>query len=205
MSIKDFLNDLVAKKAPGPNPSFNVFDVVRLIRLLAKYGPMGRGRISRELSLGEGAVRTILKRLVEADLVTMSRGGCSLTHKGVIFWSKIEETLHDMVEIGRNELTLAPYNVAVLVRERAHKVMNGLEQRDAAVMSGAKGATTIVFKGNKMIVPGVSADLEKDYPLAFREITRLMKPREGDVIIVSSADSLKNAEYGALAAAWSII
>lgn len=205
MSIKDFLNDLVAKRAPGPNPSFNVLDVIRFIKLLAKFGPMGRGRISKELGLGEGVVRTILKRLLEADLVTMSRSGCSLTHKGVVFWSKIEEVLQDMVEIERNELTLAPYNVAVLVRERAHKVRNGLEQRDAAVMSGAKGATTIIFKGNKMIIPGVSVDLERDYPLAFREIMRLMRPKEGDVIIISSADSPKNAEYGALAAAWSII
>jgi hypothetical protein len=32
-----------------------------------------------------------------------------------------------------------------------------------------------------------------------------MKPKEGDVIIISSANTPKDAEYGALAAAWSII
>jgi hypothetical protein len=32
-----------------------------------------------------------------------------------------------------------------------------------------------------------------------------MNPEEDDVIIVSSADSLEKAEYGALAAAWMLL
>jgi hypothetical protein len=64
---------------------------------------------------------------------------------------------------------------------------------------------TMVFKNNRLIIPSVSMDSERDYPAASREIMRLMKPKEGDVIIISSANTPKDAEYGALAAAWSII
>ncbi|MEM2960460.1 MAG: DUF4443 domain-containing protein [Candidatus Bathyarchaeia archaeon] len=204
MSIKEILNNL-AKKAQGPSPSFTVLDLIRLLRLLAKSGSIGRGRISRKLDLGEGTTRTILRRLAEADLIISSRGGCSLTHKGKRLWSSIEEIMPKIVEVGSNELTLAPKSVAILVRDCAEKVRSGIEQRDAAVLSGAKSAVTIISKSNKLIIPSVSTDLEKDYPLAFKEITQLIKPGEGDVIIISSADSLKNAENGALAAAWLII
>ncbi|MEM2527332.1 MAG: DUF4443 domain-containing protein, partial [Candidatus Bathyarchaeia archaeon] len=155
--------------------------------------------------LGEGAVRTLLRRLTEAGLVITSRSGCSLTHKGMKLWSEIERVLQGMVRIGGSELTLAPYSVAILVRGCADKVKSGIEQRDAAIVSGARGAVTIIFKNNRMIIPGVSENMERDYPSAFRELSCLMKPREGDVIIVSSADSQRDAEYGALAAAWSLL
>lgn len=203
--IKPFLVNLVSRKAPGPSPSFNVFDLIRFIRLLAVSGNVGRGRISRELNLGEGAIRTMLRRLIEAGLVTSSRSGCSLTPKGIRFWNEIEKVFGIIVKIGANELTLAPHSIAILIRKGADKVKNGIEQRDAAIASGAKSTVTIVFREDKMVIPGVSPDLERDYPLAFRELTRLMDLKEGDAIIISSADSQRKAEYGALAAAWSLI
>ncbi|MBS7634366.1 hypothetical protein KEJ34_02550 [Candidatus Bathyarchaeota archaeon] len=205
MLIKNFLSNLASERAPGPRPSFTVLDVLRFLRILVSSGTIGRGKISKSLSLGEGATRTILKRLVEANLVAKSRNGCSLTSKGRRLWESIESVMPRIVEIGGNELTLAPFNVAVLVRGRVGKVGSGLEQRDAAVMAGAKGAVTIVFKNGRLTIPSVSVNLERDYPAAFRDIMRLMKLEEDDVIIISSADTLRNAEYGALAAAWSII
>ena len=80
-----------------------------------------------------------------------------------------------------------------------------MKQRDAAVRVGAKGAITIVLKNGKLVIPAVSLDLSKDYPIAFNQITSLMKLEEEDVIIISNADQRREAEYGALAAAWSII
>ena len=205
MSIKETLTNLAYKRAPGPLPAFNILDLIRFLRILAESECMGRGKIARKLDLGEGTTRTIIKRLTEESLITKSRSGCSLTYKGKKLWSKIREILPKIVEIEDNELTLAPYSVAVLVKGCAKKVKSGLEQRDAAIISGARSAVTMVFKDNRLIIPGVSFDLRRDYPLAFREIMRLMKPEEGDVIIISSADTLKCAEYGALAAALSII
>lgn len=205
MSIKNTLNKISLKKSPGPTPSFNILDVIRLLRLLAKSDGIGRGKISEKLGLGEGTVRTILKKLSKNGIITISRSGCSLTPKGKKIWMSIEEVMPKIIEIGRNELTLAPKSVAILVKGCADRVKSGMEQRDAAVFSGAKGAVTIIYKDNKLIIPSVSMDLERDYPLAFKDIMYSIKPSEGDVIIISSGDSLKEAEYGALAAAWTLL
>ncbi|MEM2514404.1 MAG: DUF4443 domain-containing protein [Candidatus Bathyarchaeia archaeon] len=205
MSLKGFLSELSLKKAPGPLPSFSALDLIRLLKLLAEAGSIGRGKISKIIGLGEGVIRTMLARLAEAGLITISKKGCSLTQKGEALWRSIKEVLPKTVEVKGAGLGLAPKSVAILVRGRAERVKSGIEQRDAAVSSGAKGAITLVCKDNKVIIPGVNADLKRDYPAAFEEIMRLMEPEDGDVIIISSADTLKEAEYGALAAAWSII
>lgn len=205
MSFKDFLTALSIKKAPGPAPSFSAFDLIKLLKLLAERGYVGRGKISEILGLGEGTIRTILERLCEAGLVTISRKGCSLTQKGMDVWSAIEEVIPKIIEWEDTELSIAPKNVAILVRGRSEKIKSGIEQRDAAVSGGAKGAITIIYKNERLIIPGVNIDLEREYPEIFNKIMRLMEPRDGDVIIISGGDTFKDAEYGALAAAWSII
>lgn len=205
MLIKDFLSRLASERAPGPRPSFTVLDIIRFLRILASSETIGRGKISRSLGIGEGAARTMIRRLSEANLIVKSRSGCSLTSKGKRLWGNIEGVMPRIVEIGVNELTIAPFNVAVLVRGCVGKVGGGLEQRDAAVMAGARGAVTMVFKDGRLTIPSVSMNLERDYPAAFRDIMLLMKPEEGDVIIIGSADTLKNAEYGAFAAALSMV
>lgn len=205
MSFKVFLSELSSKKAPGPSPSFGILDLIRLFRLLAESKSIGRGKISKILGLGEGVTRTMLARLAETSLIVISRKGCSLSQKGEALWRSIMEILPKTVEVKGAGLSFAPKNVAILIRGRADKVRSGIEQRDLAVSSGAKGAITIIYKNGKMIIPGVGADLEKEYPAAFEEIMHLMEPKDGDVIIISGADTLKEAEYGALAAALSII
>lgn len=203
--IKKVLGDLLLPKAPGPSASFTVFDLLKAIELIAEEGPIGRGRLSEELEIGSGAVRTLIERLRNFKLITTSRRGCSLTEKGRNLWSKIKFSFPCKVRLKKNDLTFAEYNVAVLIRGYSEGVKTGLEQRDAAVMAGAKGATTLVFKNGKLVIPMVSFDLSKDYPEAFNQITHAMNPKENDVIIIGSSDNLRRAERGALAAAWTLI
>ncbi len=205
MSIKDFLDALTFEKAPGPCPSFSVFDITRVLELIAEAGSLGRGRLSAKLSLGEGATRTLLGRLTEAGLITTSRGGCSLTEKGQKTWEELRAILPLKTDLEKNELTFAAHNVAVLVRRRGERVGKGLEQRDAAVRAGAKGAVTLVCKKGNLVLLTISRDVSKDFPKVFDQVTSLMKPEENDVVIISSADQHREAEYGALAAAWTII
>lgn len=204
-NFKEVLRDLSMQKAPGPYPSFTVFDLFRVIGLIAQKGPIGRGVLAEELGIGGGAVRTLINRLKSSRMIDTSRLGCSLTKKGLEFWRGVQLIIPRKVRLEENDLTLTAYNVAVLVKVRSDKVRYGLEQRDAAVAVGAKGATTLVFKGNKLAAPMVSDDLAKDYPLAFSQITRVLNLEENDVIVIGSADDPKTAEYGALAAAWTLI
>jgi len=195
----------VLEKAPGPSPSFTIFDIVKAFEIIAEAGYLGRGALSMRLSLGEGATRTLIVRLTEAGLVSTSKSGCSLTKKGEETWTNIKARMPRKVSLEKNELTFAPYNVAILVKGRGEKVKKGLEQRDAAVRAGAAGATTLVFKDKKLILPTVSLDLAKEYPKAFNQIACILNPEDDDVVIIASADKPKEAEYGALAAAWTII
>jgi predicted transcriptional regulator len=203
--LKKFLESLLEEKAPGPYPSFSVYNLIKAFELIAKTGQVGRGKLAEELKIGEGATRTLIERLKTAHLIIVSKKGCSLTEKGKKIWNKLESILPQKTNLERNELALADCTVAVHVRGGGGRVRTGIEQRDAAVIAGAKGAATLVFKGEKLIMPNISEDVSQDFPIAHRQITALLKLKENDAIVIGSADTWSKAEYGALAAAWTLI
>jgi predicted transcriptional regulator len=202
--FKQFLEKITSEKAPGPSPSFSVFHLLRAIELISEK-TIGRSKLAENLNVGEGTVRTIINRLKDADLVVTSKSGCALTDEGLRLLREYKSVFKKKIEIGKNELTLADCNFAILIKNCAHKVRSGVEQRDAAVMAGAKGATTIMFKEGHLRIPSVSGNVTKDFPNAANQIVRLLKPEENDVIIIGSADSFGKAEYGTLAAAWTVL
>jgi len=205
MALKKLLERLLEERAPGPSPSFSVFHLLKALELIAKKGPIGRGKISQELKTGEGATRTLIERLKDAGLVVITKLGCSLTKKGEEVWNEFRSVFPQKVRLERIDLTLAPYNIAVQIKDRGDKVRAGVEQRDAAIMSGAKGATTLVFRNKKLVLPTISENVVRDYPLTHRQIIKLLKLEENDVVVIGSADTWERAEYGALAAAWTLI
>lgn len=203
--IKEFIDGLLQSDAPGPAISFSVFDLVKAIELISKRGPIGRGKLSEEIGLGAGAVRTLIKRLMNSDLITTSGHGCALTDKGKDLWEKISLIMPKKVILEKNELVSSRVNVAVIVKEGVERVINGIFQRDAAVRAGAEGATTIIYKDGKMAIPMVSSDLSDNFPELHRQLIQALKPKDGDIIIIGSGKDRKSAEYGALAAVWTII
>jgi len=79
-----------------------------------------------------------------------------------------------------------------------------MEQRDNAIKAGADGATTIIVRGDRLVVP-VDYDLDKDRPEIAGEIRRLFDLNDGDVVIIGTSSDVQRAEEGALAAAFEII
>lgn len=203
--MKKFLESLLEEKAPGPYPSFSVYHLVKSLELIAKTGQMGRGKLAEELKIGEGAIRTLIERLKIAHLIVVSKKGCSLTERGKKIWNEFESVFPVKTNLKRNELALADCNVAVQIRGGGDRVRAGLEQRDAAVIAGAKGAATLVFKGKKLVMPNISEAVSHDFPIAHRQIMAVLKLRENDAVVIGSADTWSKAEYGALAAAWTLI
>lgn len=204
MLVKKVLEKLLKGRAPGPSPEFTIFHLIKALKLISQ-GPVGRGKLSEKLGTGEGTSRTLIERLKDAELIASSKEGCFLTKHGKKFWKKIETIFPEKVELGENELTLKPYNIAILIKDCANRVQTGMKQRDAAIIVGAGGATTLIMKENMLTMPAVSENVAEDFPEAYRQIVGLLKPKENDVIIVVSADSLEKAEYGAFAAGWSLL
>lgn len=202
-SFKTALEGLTREKAAGPSPTFSVFDLFSAIETVSTR-PIGRNKLAEELEVGDGVVRTILRRLTDAELIETSKAGCSLTDKGMRLWKECSRVLRK-ARITKNELSPTGHGFGVLIKNGGSKVKSGIEQRDAAILIGTKSVTTIVFRNRRLIIPSVSENIAKDFPNAAGQIVRLFGPEENDAIVISSAENSKKAEYGALAAAWTLL
>ena len=201
MSLLEIIERVSSKIAPGPSPSFNEAHVVKAIELIGDTENIGRIRLSRELGLGEGATRTLLKHLKNEALTDSSRSGLSLTKTGKKLFSELRSKLSPCKEVPSSPLTLGSCNIAVLVRNSAKAVASGMEQRDVAIKSGASGATTLVFSNNKLTLPMGEENISKSMPDLHNKLVKEFSPKEDDVIIVGCGNKKGQAEIGAKMAA----
>ena len=189
---------------PGPSISFSLVDGVRAILELGVDG-IGRERLAKNLGIGNGAVRTLIKRLDRMDLIERGKGGCRLTKKG----QGVFRTLNARIKIGEingGPLSTDRFTETILIRGGAIAVKIGLEQRDAAIREGATGATTLIYKSGKFVIPGGSRDCEQDFPnLLWDKLRTGLKPVDGDLIIICSGSSKQIASKGAFSIAWTAI
>ncbi|MGD0406281.1 MAG: DUF4443 domain-containing protein [Candidatus Bathyarchaeia archaeon] len=204
VSLKKFIQEIAGKKAPGPSTTFTVFHIFYALELMSQK-PLGRNKLAKKLNVGDGAVRTIISRLRNADLIETSKEGCSLTKKGLEIWRQFEQVFPKRLEIPKSELNESEFNFAFLVKNSGQKVRSGIDQRDAAIIAGARKALVIVFKNGHLRIESVSDCIEKDYPKAASQILKELTPEDNDAIIVAGADSALRAKRGAFAASWSLI
>lgn len=189
------LDQLVSKTAPGRSPDFTKAHILYALILL-KDQRIGRKQLAEELHLGEGTTRTILSRLQDLGLIEISRPGVSLSRSGhdylkavtgVLMWKPLPDT----------EITVDEVNWAVLVRGASNRVRLGVEQRDQALIHGATGATTMIYRKNMWALPGINEKVE-DHIL---ESLSDFMPNEDDVAVIGTSGDGFTATIGALAAA----
>lgn len=204
VSLKRFMQQISGKKAPGPSTSFTIFHVFYALELLAQK-PLGRNKLAEKLKVGDGAVRTIISRLREAELIETSKAGCALTVRGREVWGQFEQVFPHQVAFSKSELSEYAYNYAVLVRNSGDKVKSGIDQRDAAIIAGAKKAFVMVYRNDHLSIKSVSDNIEQQYPKASKQILEQLKPEENDAVVVASAESALRAKRGAFAASWSLV
>ena len=197
------MQELSKLPSPGPAPAFTHVDVSQAILTIGDEGQIGRIELSKRLGIGEGAIRTIIKHLTQANLIKIKKGGCALTKRGVQLYSSLRSRVSKISSMDARELALDKVSAAVLIRDSGHLVKRGIEQRDAAIRAGATGACTLVFRGREFLMPMSESEawrLNQDDPL-FQDLKNAFNPEEDDVIVVSSASSRVLAEHGAMAAA----
>jgi predicted transcriptional regulator len=206
MSLQS-LSKVLSRDYRGPKAAFSEAHVLKALLVIGEEGSIGREKLARFLNVGPGEVRTLIRRLKESGLIRVEIGGCALTQSGTRQFQRLSTILPWRSSVNCGSLSLGRSCFAVLVRNRSSKVRKGIEQRDAAVRSGANGAFTVLFKKGRFRVPSSGfEDCEQGKPSEpWISIREGANPKNGDTMIVSGADDPLQAEYGALSAALSLV
>jgi hypothetical protein len=196
------LQKVASRYAPSRVLSFDVVHVFAALQMIGNNGMTSRNALCSGLVLGEGTIKTLVKHLKMQGLIETSNRGTKMTAKGKGICEGLLSAIPAEMSLPKCSVSLSRFNYAVLVREFGFAVGLGIEQRDAAIKMGAAGATTLLFKDNKFVMPANSTDSLKKEPRVRRMVVEKLNPRGGDVIIIGSADSNeKTAEIGAKNAA----
>jgi predicted transcriptional regulator len=201
LRLREIIERVTRKIAPGPAPSFNEAHVVKALEIIGDYGIVGRIRLSKELWLGEGTTRTLLKHLKNEGITQSSRRGISFSEDGKMLFSDLRSKLSEGIDVASSALTVGSFNIGILVRDSAKAVGSGMEQRDTAIKSGASGATTLIFSSNKLSLPTGEENISESMPELHDKLVTQFKPKENDVIIVGCGENRETAEIGAKMAA----
>ena len=164
----------------GPVPKFNDYHIWKAFQCLDETSPVGRKKLSQLLGIGEGSTRTILSMMQDQSMITIGKSGILLTEAGAEF----KKSVHmDVADVSISDLTIGDRDCAVRVPKMARNVKYGCEERDAAIKSGATGATTLIYTNGKLIFPG------SDYP----------------VDVIGTGPTEESAEIGAVIAGLTIM
>ena len=196
------LQKVANRYAPSRALSFDIVHVFKTLQLIHERGHVSRDGLREELELGEGTVKTLLRHLKLQNLIESTNAGTTMTKNGNLFFSELSDSMPQEIGLSKCAITLGKYNYAVLVKHMSSAIRSGIEQRDAAIKMGASGATTLLFKENKFLIPQIDYDTLKDDHHLSEQLIENLHPQDGDVLIIGSDNrSKKKAEFAAKSAA----
>ena len=209
-------------------PSFELVHVVLALFMFEenKEG-IGRYRLQKELSIGSGTVKSLIKKLNEdLNFIKVLKEekiikGHILTKIGLEFVKKIKQKV-PLIEVGDPSVikeviikSEGKSSYFCLIRNSIDRITNGIEQRDAAIKIGGFGATCLLYDGKDLVFPSSSLSKNSIKPIVVRDnvfeyISSIIQKRgfqlkENDVIIIGIGKSLENARLAALNAALTLI
>jgi hypothetical protein len=190
--------------APSRTISFDVVHIFKTLQLIEQKGHVSRDILSIELGLGQGIIKTLIKHLKMQKMIYTTNSGTKMTEKGKSIFSQLLTSMPVETIIPKCSVALGKFNYAVLLKQFNFAIKSGIEQRDAAIKIGAKGATTLLYKDSKFIMPSnMTYDpLRKEPQIRTLLIERFYPLEEGDAVIIGSDDvSRKTAELAAKSAA----
>ncbi|MDV3277916.1 MAG: hypothetical protein LYZ69_05555 [Nitrososphaerales archaeon] len=200
------LLQIAASEGRGPSPSFTRGHFLLAFLSIGDSKMIGRQALARETGLGEGAIRTILKKLTEHGYIETIASGCRLTTSGRKVYAGIRQKLSRVIPLEGTTLTVGSAQAAVAVKAGARNLQAGIEQRDSAIMVGASGATTYAIKGGRFTIPGGSSNCERDFPSpAWRVLRKEIPLRDGDAVVLCGGESGQKAKVGAISAALTLL
>jgi hypothetical protein len=191
------LSKVVERHAPSRMLSFDLVHLFKTMQMMANKNKISRSLLMQELGLGEGSIKTLVKHMKMHGLVENSNAGMWLTDKGNNIYAKLHESIPKEMEIANCSVAIGRFNHAILLKNMADNIRNGIEQRDVAIKAGAVGATTLIFKNQRLVLPDTNEDLMRNDPMVHSLIIDRLAPEENDVIIIGSSQNRKVAEMAA--------
>lgn len=200
--LRSFIATITQSSAPkGPSAAYTSSHILKLIMLIDKRGSMGRIALSKALEIGEGSVRTMVKKLVEAGILEVdSIGGCTLTNRGKSLAGELNGVIVSSSPLDLNSLGIGIPSHALHIRLGA-SITSLTRVRDIAVKAGAEGMMIFHYRGGTLAFPLMADDASASYPELADQIKGRFSLGEGDAILVAFAERAADAEIGALAAA----
>ncbi|MFH0832214.1 MAG: DUF4443 domain-containing protein [Candidatus Aenigmatarchaeota archaeon] len=156
-----------------------------------------REKLMSDLKLNEAPTKTLLNRLRKNKFVESTTKGHKLAKKGHDFLNFVRKNIYGPKDVGISRITMSKYNIAYLVKGRADKIKLGIEQRDQAIVFGADGMTSLVYK-DKLLIPGMRWTVPK-------WMENIFTLEENDVILIGSAGDKVTADLAALNSAIALI
>ncbi|NJE60490.1 DUF4443 domain-containing protein [Thermococcus sp. 21S7] len=179
----------------GAYPEFTLEDVVAVLFML--QNPTGRKAVSEVLDLGEGSVRTLLKKLAAIDVISSTQRGHSLNGRGMELLGEISRHFSEVHRIGEVE----GYPACALT-VKGVEGFKSIELRDEAIRFFAKGAMILVVRDGEPVFPEDGRPLSETMPGLAEKIREAFKLNDGDLVVVTwaekEADAMKSAYHVAL-------
>jgi hypothetical protein len=147
--------------------------------------------------MGEGAVKTMIMHLKKESMVESTKSGTFLTAKGKVFIKHLLEIIFAECDIKKCHIAQGKFNHAVILKNYSFATKTGIEQRDYTILYGASGATTLLYKEDRFVFPNENIDCLLNDQKTRNVLISKMRPRNGDMIIIASANDPFVAEIAA--------
>ena len=183
------LNSISSRYAPSRVLSFNSSHVFKTLQLIDREGYVSRLLLIKELQLGEGSIKTLIKHLKMEKLIITTNKGTTMSERGRKIFEEMSRFICAETQIPKSSISISVFNYAILLRFVKYAIKQGVEQRDAAIKMGAKGATTLVYKDGKFLIPGTKYNALKDERTIEKILKTKLNPVNDDIIIIASDDS----------------
>ncbi|NWF96805.1 MAG: DUF4443 domain-containing protein [Candidatus Thorarchaeota archaeon] len=189
-------------------PVFRPYHVAVALVMIGREQPLGRYEMCENMSIGEGSVRTLIKRLTEEGFTEADgKQGQRLTQKGLALFKAITADIPMGLFLDLRGLVLYKKAYANLVRGRAKHVTNGIRQRDEAIVHGgldSAGATTLVYRNGLLVMPPDDFQVLRVYERQTLLLLDSLKPEDGDAVVIGTSDDPNVAREVSMAAAMTL-
>lgn len=215
--------------SPTIKPTFERVHVILALYMFDENREgMGRYRLQKELLIGEGTARSLIKKLNEKiKFITVLdkkiRKGHVLTEVGIEYLKEIKSMIPFIKEVETSvlkEIIIEAENIYsyfCVIKNAFHNITNGVSQRDAAIKVNGSGATCLVFNGKNLIFPSKSHSkigsenenmiLSKNISAYFESILleENIKLEKNDVLAIGAGKSPQRARLATLNAALTLL